>query len=91
MLQKKQCVNVTYHLLSTGEKDNEEAKSPYVSIIDTFDDGSLDFCLVDGSHREFCALRVLEKILRGSKNIARPLNFFSKMNLGSQTFWGGAF
>ena len=76
MLQKKQCVNVTYHLLSTGEKDNEGAKSPYVSIIDTFDDGSLDFCLVDGSHREFCALKVLEKIRPGGLLVIDNVNWF---------------
>jgi hypothetical protein len=76
LLQKKQCVNVTYHLLSTGEKDNEGAKSPYVSIIDTFDDGSLDFCLVDGSHREFCALKVLEKIRPGGLLVIDNVNWF---------------
>jgi len=76
LLQKTKCTNVEYHLLSTEAKDNEETNSPYVSVIDTFDDVSLDFCLVDGLQREFCALRVLEKIRPGGLLVIDNVNWF---------------
>lgn len=76
LLQKTKCTNVEYHLLSTDAKDNEGANSPYVSVIDTFEDVSLDFCLVDGSHREFCALKVLEKIRPGGLLVIDNANWF---------------
>ena len=76
LLIKTKSSNVKYHLLSTDTKDNERANSPYVNIIDTFDDGSLDFCLVDGSHREFCALKALEKIRPGGLLVIDNVNWF---------------
>jgi len=83
LLQKTQTTNVNYHLLSTDTRDNNGANSPYVSIIDTFDDGSLDFCLVDGSHREFCVLKSLEKIRPGGLLVIDNVNWFLCSNSDS--------
>ncbi len=39
--------------------------SEYSAIIASFDDKSIDFCLVDGKHRDECALNMVAKIKSG--------------------------
>jgi len=58
MMQK-----VDYKLLKTLE--NNTPDSDYVKAIDSFPDNSLDFCLVDGTERDFCALACIPKIKPG--------------------------
>lgn len=54
----------TLRLLSPEPNDRPE-ESPYVRVIDEFEDGSLDVCLVDGVNRAACATVALPKIAKG--------------------------
>lgn len=40
-------------------------KAPYVRVADQFEDGSIDFCLVDGRARVHCANAAVEKMAPG--------------------------
>lgn len=44
----------------------EGPNSAYVRVLEQFEDGSLDFCLVDGVYRGSCALNVLPKLRDGA-------------------------
>lgn len=50
-------------LLSPSPAD-APSRSPYVRVIDEFDDGGLNVCLIDGEHRSACALECLPKLAR---------------------------
>ncbi len=52
-------------LLLSPEPADEPAASPYVRVIDDFDDGELGVCLVDGEHRAACALAAIPKLASG--------------------------
>ena len=65
MLYKAGIENVDYRFLPKVADEGEASDAEYVRIIGEFDDNSLDFCLVDGVYREFCALKVVEKIRPG--------------------------
>ncbi len=54
--------NVDYNLIPKSIDTNNEGQAEYVKIIEKFDDNSLDFCLIDGIYRDFCAKHVLKKI-----------------------------
>ena len=62
---------VSYHLLST---EGDET-SPYVRIVERFEDDSLDFCLVDGQLREHCTKAVLPKLKCGSLLVIDNFNW----------------
>ena len=47
------------------KSEAEGGEAAYVKAINDFDSNSLDFCLVDGMYRDFCALKVIEKIRPG--------------------------
>ena len=51
--------------LESIEPHNDPSASPYVRVVDEFEDGELDFCLVDGMHRAACAHAVLGKLSSG--------------------------
>jgi predicted O-methyltransferase YrrM len=42
------------------------ASSPYVRVIEEFDDGALDVCFVDGEHRAACVLAAIPKLASGA-------------------------
>lgn len=54
---------VSYYFFKDGCGDNPD--SEYVKIIDSIEDESLDFCLIDGNLREHCALASLSKMKAG--------------------------
>jgi predicted O-methyltransferase YrrM len=55
--------NVSYHYKSI---EGESAiQSPYYQIINTIENNSIDFCLVDGKHRDVLCLGTIEKLKSG--------------------------
>ncbi len=76
MLEEESIRNVDYNLFPEDIINNEGKNSAYVGVADKFDDGSLDFCLIDGSHRGFCALRCIEKIRPGGILVIDNVNWF---------------
>jgi len=80
MLNKTNTQNVDYKFLpNDGEEDNG-SDVEYVRVIDNFEANSLDFCLVDGSFREFCTLNVIEKIHPGGLLIIDNVNWYLPSN-----------
>ena len=73
MLMDAHVDNVDYRFLS---KEADNSRAIYVGVIEEFDKNSLDFCLVDGSHRDLCALGVLEKIRPGGILIIDNVNWY---------------
>jgi hypothetical protein len=65
---------VTYHLCPDGQ--NESPNTDYVQVIHQAGDASLDFCLVDGVCRPWCALASLAKIKPGGLLIIDNANWF---------------
>jgi hypothetical protein len=57
--------NVDYRLCDPPPNGEAARISAYVRIAEDFEDESLDFALVDGSAREYCAEAVLPKITPG--------------------------
>lgn len=51
-------------------------KETYISLIDSFEDGSLNFVLVDGLYRDECAIRSLRKIRAGGLLIIDNINWY---------------
>ncbi|RRR78423.1 MAG: hypothetical protein EI684_00340 [Candidatus Viridilinea halotolerans] len=48
----------------------------YVKQIETFQNETIDFCLVDGAVRDQCALHMLQKIKRGGLLVIDNVNWF---------------
>lgn len=76
MLSKAGIRNVDYRYLPRDAEAGEPGDAKYVRVIEDFEDNSLDFCLVDGIYREFCALRVVEKIRPGGLLIIDNVNWY---------------
>lgn len=53
-----------------------ESDEIYVDQIDTFEDNSIDFCLVDGVNRDKCALRMIPKLKPGALLVIDNVNWF---------------
>jgi hypothetical protein len=63
MLTQAGLANVDYRFFPIDSSDARASK--YVKVADEFADTSLDFCLVDGTLREYCTLKVVDKIRPG--------------------------
>jgi len=72
--------NVDYHLLPKEVSDDRGDEAAYVRIVDRFEANSLDFILVDGVYRDFCALRALAKIRPGGVLVIDNVNRFLPSN-----------
>ncbi len=92
-LRANEVSNVKYNLCQINEYDeNNGENSDYVCILDTFNDSSLDFVLVDGIYRSDCALKALRKIRSGGLLIIDNANWFipsSTIAPGSRNFQTG--
>ena len=76
MLNKANIKNVDYHFLPKDMEEDKGNDSKYVRVIDKFDSDSLDFCLVDGVYREFCARKVIEKLRPGGILVIDNVNWY---------------
>lgn len=74
VLSEQNLENVDYRRFSESVGDDRGFDSEYLGVIDEVDEGSLDFCVVDGVYRELCALKVLEKIRPGGLLIIDDAN-----------------
>ena len=92
MLSKAGIQNVDYIFLPKDAEEDKASEAKYVRIIDEFDDNSLDFCLVDGVYREFCALKVIGKLRPGGLLIIDNVNWYlpsSSYSPNSRNFANG--
>jgi predicted O-methyltransferase YrrM len=53
-----------------------EAKDEYVAKASIVADESVDFCLVDGQHRDECAIRVVTKVKSGGLLVVDNINWY---------------
>ena len=53
-----------------------EGEEAYLGQIDTFEDSSIDVCLVDGIYRDKCALAMVPKLKPGALLIVDNINWF---------------
>ena len=74
MSQDNNLNNVDYHLFPVDKEEGQANNAAYVRIVDKFKPNSLDFVLVDGIYRDFCALGVLGKIRPGGMLIIDNVN-----------------
>jgi len=58
-------------------KNNEE----YADKANQFSDNSIDFCLVDGSVRDLCAMKMLTKIKKGGLLVIDNINWYMPNDL----------
>ena len=75
MLAEAGLENVQYHL-HRRDADDDPGNSGYVRVADSFEDESLDFALVDGIYREYCAKAVLTKLKPGGMLIIDKVNLY---------------
>lgn len=71
----KKIQNVTFVNAAFSRGEDPE-KSEYVRIADRFADGSLDFVLVDGMVRDYCALATLPKVAPGGVLVVDDIHGF---------------
>lgn len=84
--------NVTYLLFKNEQGQNNEQESEYVRVVKRFSKNSLDFVLVDGIYRDFCANAVVEYIRPGGILIIDNANWFlpsDSISPSSRTFKQG--
>jgi predicted O-methyltransferase YrrM len=53
-----------------------DGQSEYIAQTQTVDEGSLDFCLVDGESRDACALNILPKLRAGALLVIDNVNWY---------------
>jgi hypothetical protein len=76
MLRKENINSVNHSLVPMDREEDQGKDAAYVGVIDSFQDNSLDFCLVDGVYRGFCARRVMEKLRPGGVLIIDNVNWY---------------
>jgi len=76
MLADKNQNNVDYSLLPKDQPEDNAGDAAYVKTLERFDPGSIDFVLVDGIYRDFCAIKVLRVIRPGGMLIIDNVNWF---------------
>jgi predicted O-methyltransferase YrrM len=77
MLAERRIKNVRYHLQEKEDGDLTEAPdSAYVRAAAEFEDGSLDFVLVDGIYRGSCAYAVVDKVKSGGMIVIDNVNWY---------------
>jgi len=76
MLRGDSVSNVTYCHAPLDKEEQHGADSAYVRTIDELDTESVDFVLVDGAYRDFCARESLRVIRPGGLLIIDNVNWF---------------
>lgn len=76
MMSKQGVSNVAYVYAPEDAPEYQGTRSTYVRVVDRFDEESLDFVLVDGAYRAFCALEVLSKLKHGGILVVDNANWF---------------
>jgi predicted O-methyltransferase YrrM len=68
--------NVDYLLKPAREQEGQAMDAPYVMVMDGFSPNSIDFVLVDGVYRSYCALRSIPILRPGGFLIIDNVNWF---------------
>jgi predicted O-methyltransferase YrrM len=76
-IKEEGLANVSYCLKPRQPDDGQEGlTSAYVKVTDDFENGSLDFALVDGICRSACVMRVLPKLRPGGMLVIDNANLY---------------
>ncbi len=84
-LGQKDINNVDYRFRAKDVPEDKANQAAYVKVIEEFEDGSLDFCLVDGVYRDYCTLQVINKIRPGGLIIIDNVNRYLPSNSQAPT------
>jgi predicted O-methyltransferase YrrM len=76
MLDESRQDNVDYHLFPMDAPEDLGGGAAYVKVLERFETESLDYVLVDGMYRDFCALNSLPKIRSGGVLIIDNANWY---------------
>jgi predicted O-methyltransferase YrrM len=76
MLTEGSFHNVDYHLAPQDVDELQGGNSAYVRVMERFKSQTIDFVLVDGVYRDFCALRSLDIIRPGGMLIIDNVNWY---------------
>jgi len=76
LLESHDLQNVDYRFIPRNKQDDDAADADYVKILDEFDADSVDFVLVDGIYRDFCALEALRVIRPSGVLIIDNVNWY---------------
>lgn len=76
MLKERRIENVEYHLIPLDRDEDDARGAAYVRILDKFGPDSLDFALVDGMYRDYCALELLGRIRPGGLMVIDNVNWY---------------
>jgi predicted O-methyltransferase YrrM len=80
MLKEQARNNVDYRLVPMDESEENGDASSYVQTCSTIKTNSIDFVLVDGVYRDFCAFQSLRVIRPGGVLIIDNINWFLPSN-----------
>lgn len=87
MLIGKGINNVDYKVIPREKEKGKGATAKYVRVLDSIENSSLDFCLVDGVYRDHCSKLAIDKVKPGGiliiDNVNRylPSNTFSPCSI----------
>ena len=76
MLAEKNLSHVTYHLKVEDEPEESGNKASYVKVLEDFPEQSLNYVLVDGLYRDYCALNAVNKIKAEGMIIIDNVNWY---------------
>jgi predicted O-methyltransferase YrrM len=79
-LKNEHIENVTYLFCETEEQKESNSNCEYVRIVDRFPNNSLDFVVVDGIYRDYCAYLVVDKICPGGVLIVDDVHRYLPSN-----------
>lgn len=68
--------NVLLKMIPREVGDSDGSQSAYVNEIKLLEDESLDFCLVDGVYRGYCALAAIPKVKPGGLLVIDNVNWY---------------
>jgi len=75
-LKEKNLTNVDYRLIQEHEEEIQPSDSKYIRAIDDFESNSLNFILIDGIFRGFCANKAVNKVKPFGLLIVDNINWF---------------
>jgi predicted O-methyltransferase YrrM len=75
-MQAEDIRNIELLLRPADVPEEQGPSSAYVRVLEQFEDGSVDFCLVDGIYRGSCALNVLPKLRDGALLVIDNVNWY---------------
>ena len=72
--------NIDYRLCPLDAPEDQGEKSAYASVLDEFDDNSIDFILNDGQYRDAVAMKAIPKLKSGGVMVIDNVNWYLPSN-----------